>query len=305
MFPLAPRDKIPANGHGFKEATTDPAAIRCWWDRWPDANIGLATGQASGLFVLDLDGPQGEDSIASLVYGYGDLTWFSISTMEATTGKGRHLYFLTRIPNREGLVVDQPIRSRTRLWPGLDVRGDGGYVVMPPSIHPSGSRYEWRNPYGPTLPAAWLVDLINDTFPGEVKKPARKPAEDNNVVGLGPRRYLHVPSVLKDHVETDSRRLRAAKTTVQRISDLQAGERNAGLFRHARGLRTMCRSEEEWQAWREEVLTAVPIDPIGAADAFTYDEAVKVLNQAERYGELGTWQPASAYRPPAVNRRRG
>ena len=69
VFPLKPRDKVPAipkteGGSGFYDATTDPAVIRRWWERWPDANVGLATGAAAGFVVLDVDGPEGEASLA-------------------------------------------------------------------------------------------------------------------------------------------------------------------------------------------------------------------------------------------------
>src|SRR5262245_64566830 len=66
VFPLKPRDKAPATRHGFKEATSDPRIVDGWWQGWPDLNIGIATGKASGVWVLDVDGETGEASLAAL-----------------------------------------------------------------------------------------------------------------------------------------------------------------------------------------------------------------------------------------------
>jgi len=93
VFPLTPRDKVPAipkaeGGQGFKDATKDAAVIHGWWTRWPDANVGIATGAASGLVVLDVDGPEGKASFATLCNGEGPPL-----TPTARTGRGQHLLF--------------------------------------------------------------------------------------------------------------------------------------------------------------------------------------------------------------------
>jgi hypothetical protein len=107
---------------GFQDATTDEATITHWWTDMPDANIGIATGAVSGLVVLDVDGEGGEASLAALEREHGPLP----ETPTVLTGKGRHLYF-----SHPGVAVP----SRVHVAPGLDVRGDGGYVVAPPSSH--------------------------------------------------------------------------------------------------------------------------------------------------------------------------
>lgn len=127
IFPLRPREKTPLTKHGYKDATSDESQIQTWWVQWPDANIGLATGRVSGLVVIDVDGPQGEESLKSLPP--------MPATWEVSTGRGRHLYY--RSP--EGASVGS---SAGRLGEKLDVRGEGGYVVAPPSIHPNGHRYQ-------------------------------------------------------------------------------------------------------------------------------------------------------------------
>jgi hypothetical protein len=152
VFPVQPRGKIPLTSHGCKDASTDPAIVRSWWTTWPTANIGLATGPASGVFVLDIDGLEGEASLKALEMEHGHLP----PTVEAITGGGgRHLFF--RWP--AGMEISN---SAGRLGLGLDVRGRGGYVVAPPSIHPSGKGYAWSVDavQEPADAPRWLLDLI-------------------------------------------------------------------------------------------------------------------------------------------------
>lgn len=123
---------------GCNNASSDPRDVEQWWAVYPDANIGIATGDVSGVLVLDVD-LEGTDTLANLERLYGDLgpTW-----SVATGSGGMHLWF--RMPN-----VD--IRnSASAIGPGLDVRGNGGYVVAPPSIHLSGNRYRWAEGWHPT-----------------------------------------------------------------------------------------------------------------------------------------------------------
>lgn len=128
VFRLQPRDKKPFPGsRGFKDATTDPARIRAWWEETPDANIGLPTGRR--FDVIDIDPPQGPASVLSL--RDADLIPEVIGKV-ITPRCGDHLYIR---PTGDG--------NGTRLLPGVDYRGLGGYVVAPPSIGPSGVRYTW------------------------------------------------------------------------------------------------------------------------------------------------------------------
>ena len=131
VFPCQPRGKAPVTARGVLDATTECIRVNAWWDRVPELNIGIATGAASGFFVLDVDGDNGEASLQKLEHELGPLP----QTVEAITGKGRHCYFKIgehAVKNSAGQVA-----------PGLDIRGDGGYVVSPPSIHPSGRPYCW------------------------------------------------------------------------------------------------------------------------------------------------------------------
>ena len=145
--------KHPRTTHGFKDATQDQDRIAAWWKRWPDANIGIPTGAASGLLVVDCDPRNGGPADRSeLIERFGPIP----DTAEAITGGGgRHLYF-----RYGGGSVPKT------LAPGIDLKGDGGYVVAPPSIHASGNAYQWDGIAGAKAllnlaePPAWLLEYI-------------------------------------------------------------------------------------------------------------------------------------------------
>ena len=137
VFPLKYRNKVPLTRNGCKDATTDAAQIKAWWQKYPNANIGLATGSVSqNVFVIDLDidedrGIDGYHSLEDWQREHGDFP----ETWTAITGRGGyHLYYRGngKIKNRAGIID------------GVDIRGNGGYVVAPPSIHKNGNRYEWE-----------------------------------------------------------------------------------------------------------------------------------------------------------------
>ncbi|MEZ5145173.1 MAG: bifunctional DNA primase/polymerase [Acidimicrobiales bacterium] len=142
--------------------------IRAWWRRWPHANIGVVTGAVSGVVVLDVDPRHGGDrALAALEDELGAVP----ATVEtATGGAGRHLWF--RHPG--GHV------GSGALAPGVDLKADGGLVVIPPSTHLSGRRYAWapgRSPDDLPLAAvpAWTV-LRPHRAPNEPTATARPPA---------------------------------------------------------------------------------------------------------------------------------
>jgi hypothetical protein len=113
----------------------------------------MATGPGSGVWVLDVDGEQGRTSLAEQEAGHGPLP----ATLASRTGRedgGEHRWFTW--------PVDFNIRnSASKLAPGLDVRGDGGYVVIPPSVHPSGADYHWAIPEASIADAPdWLLKLV-------------------------------------------------------------------------------------------------------------------------------------------------
>ena len=115
-----------------QKASTNELRIREWWKRWPEANICIATGQASGVVVLDVDPRHhGDRSLQEFESVHGSLPSTPVCR---TGGGGCHFYFLA--PNGA-------FPNKANVLPGLDIRGDGGYVVAPPSLHVSGERYQW------------------------------------------------------------------------------------------------------------------------------------------------------------------
>lgn len=170
------RGKIPAVPDWPNQATTNPDMITAWWKQWPDANVGILCGRASGIVVLDIDPRNGgNESFDDLVDALGPLP----PTPETLTGGGgRHLYF--RYPN--GLTIR---KSKPRA--GLDIQSDGAQVVAPPSQHPqTGRLYCWEESGRPDrikladLPPRWLNFLSER--PGSLKTP---PSEWRSLVENG------------------------------------------------------------------------------------------------------------------------
>ena len=192
VLPCKPSGKEPLTAHGVKDATCDAVQILEWWKRCPDANVAIATGKVSGIVVLDIDPRHGgAESLKELEAKFGKLP-DTVTTI--TGGGGRHAYF--RYPKGvEGIP-----NSAGALGPGLDVRADGGYVIAPPSMHPSGDEYQW--PVQGALRLAdipkWLLALLS------------KPPTSTSTTGNG---RFEVPLTIPE------------------------GERNETLYRLARSLR--------------------------------------------------------------------
>ncbi|HXV25168.1 MAG TPA: bifunctional DNA primase/polymerase [Alphaproteobacteria bacterium] len=147
----------------WRDFETEPAAedmIGSWYARWPDAGIAIVTGRISGIVVLDIDaGHGGEESFAALA----PRPYALFETVESITGGGgRHLYFAHpggTVPNRAGFL------------PGLDLRGNGGVVVAPPSLHASGHRYRWLPGAGPWDRApVQLPEILRDRMDPEAQR---------------------------------------------------------------------------------------------------------------------------------------
>lgn len=153
IFPLVPGEKRPACAHGLHDATTDPEQIRQWWGHNPDYGIGCATGEALECWVLDEDEP-------------GVCPDYETTTVRTPSG-GRHFYFKWD-PNR-------PIRNRAKVIPGCDIRGEGGYTILPPT-----PGYEWIDTRDPSPAPDELYDqiLAKKTSP---RKPAMIDVEPMDV----------------------------------------------------------------------------------------------------------------------------
>lgn len=155
LFPCKSCDKTPLV-KWRDAATSDLAVIRGWQQKYSGCNWAVACGLDSGVWVLDVDGPNGEASLDALCRNRGR-EW--LRTLIALTARGHHVYFT--------YTQQSPVRnSAGRLGAGLDVRGDRGYVLVPPSIHPSGRRYCWHEPVLAIAAApSWLYDLIGSQQP--------------------------------------------------------------------------------------------------------------------------------------------
>ena len=135
VFPCRPKTKLPLTTHGFKEATVKPSLIERWWERWPDANVGVATGSMSGLLVVDVDGL---DALARLQELSSAASEPLGATAVCVTSRGWHLYYMLE----PGEIIKSSVGKDSRA--GIDFRAEGGYVLAPPSVHPSGWVYKWE-----------------------------------------------------------------------------------------------------------------------------------------------------------------
>ena len=149
--------------------TTALDIIKAWRAKWPQANIGICTGQHSDLLVLDVDPRNGGDeTLKQLIARYGELPETPLC---ATGGGGSHYYL-----QHPGAIQ---LKGKDSHYPGLDIKGDGGYVVAPPSGHHSGGVYHWLNDWRTTTLAPvpdWLLQLIRKQ--NQVKTKPRKAGKD-------------------------------------------------------------------------------------------------------------------------------
>lgn len=180
------RGKHPRLGEWHKAATNDARQVDAWWQRWPNAGIGIATGSASRVWVLDLDGEAA-------------IEWYRMKSREqgltrtigVKTGRGRHLWF--EWP--DGAEIRN---SSKKVGPDVDVRGEGGFVIAPPTLHRSGVRYEWLTSGmyidHPAPTPAWLLELVR--YVASPPPPPRPPRPAT----MTPR---EISRAFRDAVDTD------------------------------------------------------------------------------------------------------
>lgn len=165
--------KHPHTTNGLKDASTDPKQIREWWSKWPDANVGLVTGVA--FDVLDVDGPEGLASFERLTAENGS----PLGGIVVETGSGGRHY----------LFEPQGAGNRAGMVPGLDWRGEGGYIVAPPSIHASGRNYRRLVNLGNGIPPApdWLVELVRPRRQAQASAGGSEWTQPANTASYGQR----------------------------------------------------------------------------------------------------------------------
>lgn len=157
VFPIIPLSKKPATKNGFKDATTDLDQIKRWWKDNPNFGIAIATGKVSGnIFVIDCDvdenmGYNGYHALQD--YCRENDVEFPDTVMALSGRKGSHFYYRAK----QGYSV----KSRTGIIEGVDIRGEGGYIICPPTIHPNGNAYEWEQDFNDIAIAEATEDVYN------------------------------------------------------------------------------------------------------------------------------------------------
>jgi len=208
VFPVEPGGKRPLGRlapHGLHDATSDAGPVEAWWEAEPEANIGLSCGP-SGLVAVDLDVPHDLDALTALFQEYGlRPTYWSM-----TPSGGSHLIYRVPPGRRAGP------NSAGKLAPRVDVRGAGGYIVLPPSIGSTGL-YRWRH-YSDQVAAEWAPEALLEPLEPPVTLPR----------ALGP-----LPRVAGDPSAYGIAALRAELEKLERTPE---GQRNDQLFRTAAAL---------------------------------------------------------------------
>lgn len=173
VFPCG-MDKKPLVKGGFKAASLNVIQIREWWQRWPEAMIGMPTGQVNGVLAIDCDGETGVRNFLSLCENDGvtpDTTW------QITPGGGRHYLFNMPV---------QDIRcSASQLAQSVDIRATGGYIICAPSRREDGKSYEWQE----TAKISALPDPLLERLL-KLKKPKSVPKKLNSVPNAYIRKAL-------------------------------------------------------------------------------------------------------------------
>ena len=221
------RGKHPRLGGWQEKASTDEALVREWWGKWPSAGIGIATGSASRVWVLDVDGDEAMSWYDARVSAHG-----LVPTLGVRTSRGAHLYWRWQ----DGVSIRNAQGLKAAGAPNIDVRGEGGYVCAPPTVHRSGHVYAWVREEGfanePAVAPSWLVDLVKEKpkpEPSRIVTPTR---------ALSPR---EVASLFRAAADTDP-------VMRERIGTIAGGiTHHAAFFQAEDGIRCpKCGRPEVW-----------------------------------------------------------
>ncbi|NOT02349.1 MAG: DUF3987 domain-containing protein [Phycisphaerales bacterium] len=280
VFPVRARDKTPLIKDWPNRASADEKVIREWWNNWPDANIGIATG-ASGIVVIDIDPRHGGDeSFADLCAKLGPLP----ETVMSMTGGGGQ-YFFFRAP--QGAEIES--KNKVRGYSGVDVKAVGGYVVAPPSIHPSGRAYAWEVEHDPTdgyplaeLPNAWIEFLPQK---GRAAAPRADNGPTDGAIQEGSRNatLTKIAGAMRRHgssVETIRAALLAenAKRCVPPLSEAEVAGIAGSVARYDPAASMTATPPRPWASFPTELLPK-PVERFvtATADALGCDPAMVAL----------------------------
>ena len=184
VIPVKRSDKAPYTPNGLADASKDADTLRQWWQRWPEANVAVVCGHVSGdLFVIDIDikpekGKHGDEELLKWQAKYGD---FPETVKQRTGSGGQHQFF--RDPN---IAL---YKNKVNAIPGIDVRGEGSYVVVAPSVYEDGSVYEWEG--------ASILDTIEvaDANESVTKLLALNPRDQKGETSLQERETISMKDV--------------------------------------------------------------------------------------------------------------
>lgn len=301
VFPLRPKTKTPyGRTVGLKMASADVGLTR---DRWagvarlplkpdaenraevtagPSANVAIATGAPAGFWVLDEDGPDAAAWIAAREAEHGALP----DTVEQQTARGRHRCFAFDAAAQAAGIGNRSALSGAP----IDVRGDGGYIVAPPSIHPGDPKkgvppgwvYRWRPGHAPGEMAfasapAWLIDLV--------KPPAPEPAP-------APRPHVRIEGRASPYGEA------ALTRACAEIMGAKVGGRDTALYRNACSIARLVAGGEIEEAYARSALESA-----GRVHVPSVGTEAQLVRQVARALEWGATRPRSAERDRAAPRR--
>ena len=202
VFPLRSGTKIPATDHGVKDESTDEMQIKAWWSKWPNANIGFACGGESKVHVIDVDvdtekGIDGWKTINELIR---QEKVFPKTVCQNTPRGGAHFFY----------QADERPLNRNSYMHGIDIRSEGYYVLLPPSIHPNGGTYTWAQGFSP-----WEYGLAE--YPDFM----RPTAKASSATAIFPNSRLNVspasslPPTKSDVIERAKRYLATCEPAIQ------------------------------------------------------------------------------------------
>lgn len=165
VIPIIPGQKKPMiKWEQYQTKRADKAQVEQWWRKWPNANIGIVTGEISDLFVVDIDTEEGQANL--LEYGFDSI----VNPTVKTPRDGQHIYF--RYPKGHDITIGAGVIK------GTDFRGNRGYVLAPPSVNGNGKSYSWEinleNGFGADLPILY-IKKINSTIYGDVTTSEKQP----------------------------------------------------------------------------------------------------------------------------------
>lgn len=282
VFPVDSKTKKPITPHGCKDAKTIVGAIKAWWSRYPDASIGIATGSASNLIVIDkdVDYDKGLDGKQS-VYEWEKLHSPLPETVVAVTGRGgEHWYYH---------YTGSDIGNRAGILEGVDVRGEGGYVIAPPSIHPNGTEYYWEASGDPDeVPIAELNDVVKEFLSIGTQRKHSGEFQLPETIAAGARNdtlYRLACSLQAQGIPDEAILAAVLKTNasacIEPLEDEEVHQIVSSALKHAKGeMRVIAKTNLEWhepelsyQVDKNGEVTDRPAQTIkNAVEAITYDK---------------------------------